>query len=69
MKPTIHQCFERRKIMQMTVKELKEILDGMRDDAKIFCGLEEDGNMYKVTSYEYPSGDKCTWEFINLAHE
>ena len=55
--------------MQMTVKELKEILDGMRDDAKIFCGLEEDGNMYKVTSYEYPSGDKSTWEFINLAHE
>ena len=50
-------------------KELKEILDGMRDDAKIFCGLEEDGNMYKVTSYEYPSGDKSTWEFINLAHE
>ena len=55
--------------MQMTVKELKEILDSMRDDAKIFCGLEEDVNMYKVTSYEYPAGDKSTWEFINLAHE
>lgn len=55
--------------MQMTVKELKEILDGMRDDAKIFCGLSEDGSMHKVTSYEYPSGDKSTWYFINLAHD
>ena len=55
--------------MQMTVKELKEIIDGMKDDAKIFCGLSEDSGMHKVTSYEYPSGDKSTWDFINLAHD
>lgn len=53
---------------QMTVRELREVLDGMKDDAKIFCGLSEDGSMYKVTSYEYPSGDKSKWEFVNLAH-
>lgn len=41
----------------------------MNDDAKIFCGLSEDGNMHKVTSYECPTGDKSAWEFINLAHD
>lgn len=56
-------------VNQMTVKELKEVLDGMNGDAKIFCGLSEDGGIHKVTSYEYPNGDKSTWDFINLAHD
>ena len=55
--------------MQMTVKELKEALNGMDDNAKVFAGIEEDGSMHKVTSYEYPSGDKKDWKFINLAYE
>lgn len=55
--------------MQITVKELKEVLKGMNDDALIFSGLEEDGGMHKITSYEYPTGDKCAWGFINLAYE
>ena len=57
-----------KKMNQMTVKELKEILDGMKDDAKIFCGLSEDGGMHRVTSCEYPVGEKDTWDFINLAY-
>lgn len=55
--------------MQITVKELKEVLNGMNDDAKIFASSEEDGNMRKITSYECPFGDKKDWEFINLAYE
>lgn len=53
----------------MAVKELKELLNSINDNAKVFAGIEEDGSMHKVASYEYPSGDKKDWEFINLAYE
>lgn len=58
-----------KNMMQMTAKGLREILDGMKDDAKIFCGLSEGSSIKKVISCESPSGDKGTWGFINLLHD
>lgn len=58
-----------KNMMQMTVKGLREILDGMKDNAKIFCGLSEGSNINKVISCESPNRDKGTWDFINLLHD
>ena len=53
----------------MKAKELKEILNGLNDEAEILIGKEEDCNMLSVVAYEYPSGDKAEWKFINLVHD
>lgn len=56
--------------MCLTVKEVKEILDGMRDDALVLADKELDGDAaHKLTSYEYPSGDKKDWNFVILTWE
>lgn len=53
----------------MKVKELKEILNGVNDDAEVFTGKETDYNMFNIVAYEYPDGDKSEWDFINLVHD
>ena len=53
----------------MKVKELKEILIGLNDEAEILTGKEEDCNAFSVVAYEYPDGDKSKWDFINLVHD
>lgn len=56
--------------MCLTVKEVKEILDGMRDDALVLADKELDGDAaHKLTAYEYPSGDKKDWDFVILTWE
>ena len=53
--------------MCLTVKEVKEILD---DDAVVLADIELDGDAaHKLTSYEYPSGDKKDWNFVILTWE
>lgn len=56
--------------MCLTVKEVKEILDGMRDDALVMTDKEFCGDAaHKITAYEYPSGDKKNWDFVILTWE
>ncbi len=53
--------------MCLTVKEVKEILDGMRDDALVLADKELEGDAaHELTAYEYPSGDKKDWNFVIL---
>lgn len=53
--------------MCLTVKEVKEILNGMRDDALVMTDKEFEGHAaHKLTAYEYPSGDKKNWDFVIL---
>jgi hypothetical protein len=53
----------------MKARELKEILNGLNDEADVLTGKEESCNMYDVVAYEYPDGDKSEWSFINLVHD
>lgn len=56
--------------MCLTVKEVKEILNGMRDDALVMADKELNGGAaHKLTVYEYPSGDKKDWDFVVLTWE
>ena len=56
--------------MCLTVKEVKEILDGMRDDALVLVDKELEGDAaHELTAYEYPSGDKKDWNFVILTWE
>ena len=56
--------------MCLTVKEVKEILDGMRDDALVLADKELQGDAaHELTAYEYPSGDKKDWNFVILTWE
>lgn len=56
--------------MYLTVKDVKEILDGMRDDALVMTDKEFEGHAaHRLTAYENPSGDKKDWDFVVLTWE
>lgn len=56
--------------MYLTVKDVKEILDGMSNDALVMTDKEFEGHAaHKLTAYESPSGDKKDWDFVILTRE
>lgn len=55
--------------MYLTVKDVKEILDGMSDDALVTDKEFEGHAAHKLTAYESPSGDKKDWDFVILTRE
>lgn len=53
----------------MTIKDLKKIVEGMNDNAEIYCGCEVGKNKFKITGCEHPVGKKEKWDYLKLEYE
>lgn len=53
----------------MTVGKLKELLDGINDNAEGFVGCEIGNIKFKIIGSEHPTGKKDKWDYLKLEYE
>ena len=53
----------------MTVRKLKELLDGINDEVEVFVGCESGSKKFMISGFVHPTGKKDKWDYLKLEYE
>ena len=73
----MHECWRSERLttivfgkeIKVTVGKLKELLDGINDNAEGFVGCEIGNIKFKIIGSEHPTGKKDKWDYLKLEYE